>query len=293
MSYLFFVDESGHDHRNCPYEVRGGVVLHAGSLWRFIQDFAILEESCFGAQLSDFGVEIKGSRLLEKKRFRHAAQGELLDDLARRKHALSFLNRGRSGTPPTEIEFRAYGQACLEMARGVFRLLKTHGATIFASVIPRSTQRPETHNTSEFLRKDQVFLFERYFNLAYGKGETGLLVFDQTDKSADRHFIRQIERYFTRTNAGRFRAGSIVPVPLFVDSELTRAIQAADICIYVTNWCFRGVKGMVAEQRADIANEFEGWVTDLQASGHSAAGRGAFRWYSIVYVPEPYGSDQD
>ena len=21
MSYLFFMDESGHDHKNCPYEV--------------------------------------------------------------------------------------------------------------------------------------------------------------------------------------------------------------------------------------------------------------------------------
>jgi hypothetical protein len=27
MSYLFFMDESGHDHRNTPYEVRGGVAI--------------------------------------------------------------------------------------------------------------------------------------------------------------------------------------------------------------------------------------------------------------------------
>ena len=29
MSYLLFLDESGHDHRTMPYEVRGGVALHA------------------------------------------------------------------------------------------------------------------------------------------------------------------------------------------------------------------------------------------------------------------------
>ena len=28
MSWLLFLDESGHDHRHMPYEVRGGVALH-------------------------------------------------------------------------------------------------------------------------------------------------------------------------------------------------------------------------------------------------------------------------
>ena len=31
MSWLLFLDESGHDHRNMPYEVRGGIALHAGN----------------------------------------------------------------------------------------------------------------------------------------------------------------------------------------------------------------------------------------------------------------------
>ena len=43
MSYLLFMDESGHDHRNCPYEVRGGVALHAGRLWPFVQGMLELE----------------------------------------------------------------------------------------------------------------------------------------------------------------------------------------------------------------------------------------------------------
>ncbi len=28
MSWLLFLDESGHDHRQLPYEVRGGIALH-------------------------------------------------------------------------------------------------------------------------------------------------------------------------------------------------------------------------------------------------------------------------
>jgi hypothetical protein len=36
MSWLFFMDESGHDHKHCPYEVRGGVALRSTKLWNFV-----------------------------------------------------------------------------------------------------------------------------------------------------------------------------------------------------------------------------------------------------------------
>lgn len=175
MSYLFFLDESGHDHRNCPYEVRGGIVLPAARLWRFVQDFATLEESCFGVRLAEFKIEIKGSFLLDRKRFRWASQGDLLDDVARRKHCIGFLNKGLQHSPPSEIEFRAFGQACIAMARAVFALLRTHDARIFACVVPASVQKPPTDRADDFLRRDLVFLLERYFNFIAPKNETGLL----------------------------------------------------------------------------------------------------------------------
>ncbi len=285
---MFFLDESGHDHQQCPYEVRGGIVLHASKLWGFVQQFASLEETCFGVRLSEFQVEIKGSRLLEQKRFRHANQGELLDDLARRKHCLSFLNKGRQKASPTEIEFRAYGQACLEMCRGIFRLLQSNDVKVFAAAIPRKTKRPKTTEAEEYLRKDFVYLLERYANFLSVTTETGLLVFDETEASADQKLIRQIERYFTRTVSGRFRANSIVPVPFFVSSDLTRAIQAADVCIYTLNWGFRVPRGMDATTRPEIASEFSSWITSLQASGRKQEGLESHIWYSIVFVPEPY-----
>jgi len=37
MSWLLFLDESGHDHKTTPYEVRGGVAIHAGELWPFVR----------------------------------------------------------------------------------------------------------------------------------------------------------------------------------------------------------------------------------------------------------------
>jgi hypothetical protein len=290
MSYLFFIDESGHDHKNCPYEVRGGIAIHASSLWSFIQQFKDLEIAAFGVELSDFGIEPKGSHLLEKKRFKYAKQGEVLEPPARRKHAQAFLNHGRTKTSPSEIEFRAFGQACIELARGVFQLLESHKAKIFAAVVPRSTKKPQTFQAEEYLRKDQVFLLERYFNFVSSKSDTGLLVFDETDRSADRSFIRQIERYFTKTAQGRLRATAIVPVPMFVSSDLTKAIQAADICIYALNWGFRTPKGMNADVRLEIAEEFSAWIVKLQASGKTVDASGTHPWYGVIYVPEPFGA---
>jgi len=292
MSYLFFLDESGHDHKGCPYEVRGGIVLHSSRLWRFVQDFATLEESCFGVRLSEFRVEIKGSFLLAKNKFRWASQGSLLDDVARRKYCISFLNKGLQHSSPSEIEFRAFGQACLAMARAIFALLRTHEARIFASVVPATVRKPVTPQAEDYLRRDMVFLLERYFNFITPENETGILVFDETDAAEDQKFIRQIERYFTRTQRGRFRATSIVPVPFFVQSDLTRAVQAADLCIYATNWGFRLPKrGMDALVRKEIANEFGPWILNSQAEGFSADESGSFQWFSIVFVPAPFGGE--
>lgn len=137
-----------------------------------------------------------------------------------------------------------------------------------------------------------VFLLERYFNFIAPEHETGLVVFDETDASADRNFIRQMERYFTRTQRGRFRANSIVPVPFFVESSLTRAVQAADVCIYAINWGFRlPSRGMDAGVRKEIADEFGPWILSSQAEGLSTDEGGPHTWYSIVFVPAPYGDE--
>ena len=70
MSWLMFLDESGHDHRNMPYEVRGGVALHAGMVWPFVQALHRLELSAFGTELAQFKKELKGEKLLDKDRYR-------------------------------------------------------------------------------------------------------------------------------------------------------------------------------------------------------------------------------
>lgn len=292
MSYLLFLDESGHDHRVCPYEVRGGVALHVSKLWNFIQNMQALEVRSFGDSLHRYGLEIKGERLLKRKRFRNASQLPLFDESARRKNALSFLNKGSAkGHSQTKAEFTAYAQACLSLAEGVLELLNEHGAKIFAVAIPRDVRKPSTGVPDDFLRKDQVFLFERYFHFLESEGEHGIIVMDETDKSSDREFVSRMHAYFTRTQTGRLRASQIVPSPVFVDSDMAYPIQAADICIYCINWGFRLANaGMTGECRVEIRDRFMPWIQRMQFHGERHEGNRTWNLHGIVCVPDPYES---
>ncbi len=161
MSYLLFMDESGHDHRNCPYEVRGGIAIHAERIWPFIRAMVSLEEPCFGDFLHKYGLEIKGHRLLDKDRFKWAYQKPWYEDALRRSNCVSFLKKKFTKQAIRDFEFASYGQACIMMTRGIFHLLLDHDAVVFASAINRGVRKPATHKANEFLRKDQVFLLER------------------------------------------------------------------------------------------------------------------------------------
>jgi hypothetical protein len=47
MAWLLFLDESGHDHKQMPYEVRGGVALQDSQLWPFALAMQRLERDAF------------------------------------------------------------------------------------------------------------------------------------------------------------------------------------------------------------------------------------------------------
>ncbi len=290
MAWLLFLDESGHDHRQMPYEVRGGIALRDSQLWPFTRAMQQLERDCFGCSLHDFQKEIKGSTLLDKKRFRFALQTVAMDPEERRKHARTFLTKGQQKLAPTSTEFCAYGQACIEMARGVFQLLFDFGAVLFASLIPRGSGKSDEPG-QELLRKDQVFLLERYFYFLDEQKESGLLVMDGTEKTLDRKFVRQLERYFANTSTGRQRSQWIVPTPFFVSSDMAYPIQAADLCIYCVNWAFRlPNQGMVEPVREEIRNEFLDRLRTLQFRGTGNRDGSSFDTWGICFVPNPCGS---
>lgn len=293
MAWLLFLDESGHDHRQMPYEVRGGVALQDAQLWPFTRAVQQLERLCFGCSLHEFQKELKGSTLLDRKRFKFAKQGAPMPEAERQKLARSFLMKGFQRQTPTSSEFCAYGQACIEMARGIFQLLRDHKARLFASAIPRGTVKPDGP-LEDLLRKDQVFLLERFFYFLEAEKQSGLLVMDGTDKKLDRKFVRQLEGYFTKTNTGRYRTQWIVPTPFFVASDMAYSIQVADLCIYCVNWCFRlPSQGMDEPVRDEIRMEFLDWLRRLQFHGQGYRDGNVFETWGICYVPNPYAPGRE
>ncbi len=261
MSYLLFLDESGHDHRTMPYD--------------------------------QFQAELKGCKLLDKDRFKWAAQEPPMPDEERRKHCRGFLTKGLEKKVPSRLEFTAYGQACLEMATGMFELLRQHKARLFAAAIPRSITKPDTYEAEEYLRKDQVFLLERYFYFLEQEKQHGLLVMDEVEKAEDRRFVRRLEAYFQKTKTGRYRSAWIVPAPIFVSSDMTYPVQAADLAIYCVNWGFRlPTRGMDAPDRPEIANDYGRWLAQLQFHGEGYRDGAVYDSYGIIFVPDPYEARQ-
>ena len=221
MAWLLFMDESGHDHRHAPLEVRGGVAIHTAKLWGFVREWERLKRESFGILLNSYGKEGKGSKLLDRDRLKWAAKEAVLSGDERRKLCRSFLEKGREKRSPVSNEFLAYGQACLELARGVFELLIQHDAKLFAAAIPRGTKPPDGFLQTSYLRKDHVFLFERFFYFLEERHEHGLLVMNESDKTKDRRFVSRMHDYFIKTQVGRQRSYWIIPAPLFVSSEMS------------------------------------------------------------------------
>lgn len=292
MSYLLFLDESGYDHKSTPYDVRGGIVLHSTRLWQFVQQVKSLEVACFGDALSNFKTEIKGHKLRDKDRFKWAAQSYPMTEQDRRRQAHRFLSKGLEHRAPTKQEFTGYGQASLTMARGLFSLLQSHDAKVFAVAVPRNVTKPAGFTSEDFLRKDFVFLLERYFYFLDEHKETGLIVMDETEESQDRRFVKRLESYFLNTQTGQYRSIRIVPSPFFVSSDMAYPVQVADVCIYCVNWGFRlPNRGMDETVRQEIADEFGGWLGNLQYRSQVYDKDGGIKQtFSLVFVPDPYTS---
>lgn len=284
MSWLLFLDESGHDHKNTPYEVRGGVALQDRKVWPFIRAVSGLELNCYGVRLADFKKEFKGAKLLDKDRLNWAFQDTLQTDEERRRNARAFLSKGMQKAKPTRAEFIGYGQASFQMAQGLFQLLRDHDAKIFASAIPCGVKAPDDKPAEKYLRKDHVYLLERFYYFAYKMQEQGLLVMDQVEEQYDYRFVRKLERYFARTDKGIKRADWIVPAPFFSSSYLSIPIQVADVCIYCINWGFRLPNlGMNAPTRKKIEEQFVPWLRQLEYRDKQQ------HTYGIIFVKNPYG----
>ena len=154
------------------------------------------------------------------------------------------------------------------MARETFGLLKKHDAVVMASAIPRGVAKPTGYRFDSYLRKDLVFLLERFFYFLEGKQEHGVLVMDETDKTEDRRFVARMEEYFTKTFTGRQRTAWIVPTPFFVSSDMTSAGPGGGLVHYCINRGFRlpdrGMSPSFGPPRSPSCSGARDLLSDLQ-----------------------------
>lgn len=296
---LLFLDESGTDHRDVPYEVNGGIAIRERDLWHFVQDVAATQERCFGGALRNLAPkhEFKAKNLLARDKFRFARQGSTLSIGERQELARTFLQRRVTGGTPRRAEFTAYGQACLSYVEELLHLCGDYQSRVFASIVDRDA--PVSANP-DALRRDMAFLFERYAYYiedlradsdAPEPGLVGLLVFDELERAQCQRLLNRMANYFLRTEKGRERSQLIIPEPFFVHSDLTTGTQVADIVIYVLNWAYR-----YGEMTGRTREELSPYCRQILPLRHMAVrtdegGQGRQRW-SITYVDDLRARDE-
>lgn len=232
MAYFLFIDESGQDHHDSPYEVLAGVSMPDADIWRFIRAAHNLEMDCFGRKYRENENEIKATRFLKKKTFRLAGQLPAIAMAERTSLAKQALD---DGVNITKKQLTALAQAKLEYVYKLLLLCQQFRCKIFASIICGPSVIPKD---KEMLRKDYVYLFERFYYFLEDQPDEshGIVVFDELDKSASHLLLNQMDKYFKKTSKGRFRARLIIPEPFFVHSDLTTGIQVVDFVAYILSW---------------------------------------------------------
>ena len=234
MAWLLFIDESGHDRKQAPYEVLAGIAIRDRDIWPLVGAMHEAERLHFGCRYSAGPSELKGRKLLRSKVFGHAQLNVEISPDAIAGLARSALEDGASASV---AHFKALALAKLGYVGHVFGLCTRFGCRAFASIV--ETDAPYT--ATDGLRKDYAYLFQRFFYFLEDQDppEMGIIVFDELEKSRSHILIDQTHRYFRDTAVGRARARLVVPEPLFVHSDLTTGVQIADLAAYTISWGFR------------------------------------------------------
>jgi len=234
MAYFLFIDESGHDHHDSPYEVLAGVAIQDSDLWRFIKDAQEIELNCFGGRYRVDGREIKAMKFLNRKTFRLAEQLEPIDLFQRSVWAKQALEDGEN---VTKEQLTALAQAKISYVKQLLQLCQEYRCKVFACIV---ADPKKVNQDSQLLRKDYVYLFERFYYFLEDKSfePRGIVVFDELDKSTSHILLSQMDKYFKNTIKGRARSNLIIPEPFFVHSDLTTGIQVVDLVAYVLSWNF-------------------------------------------------------
>jgi hypothetical protein len=251
MAWFLFIDESGQDHKESPYEVLAGVAIKDENLWDLVKELHDAEIAHFGRRYSDGVRELKGTKILKRKTFARARSEHAV--LPNEVPALSkaILDSGKQYGTPRHL--KALSLAKIAYVTDVFSICEGYGCKFFASMVDPNA--PQT--TGAGLRKDYGYLFERFFYFLEDETseqhypQQGILVFDELEKTKSHLLIDQAHRYFKETATGRHRATLIIPEPFFVHSDLTTGVQIADLAAYSMSWTLR-LRGMDKPTREEL-----------------------------------------
>ncbi len=280
MAYLLFVDESGQDRRESPYEVLAGVAVRDADLWPLITEVAALELHHFGRRYSDGPAELKAKKILKRKTFRQAAQRPPFEKDTRQALAKACLDDGLHATPDM---IAALAQAKIAFAQDVLQACAVARARVFATMVPSDAPA----SAAPGLRKDYAYLFERfsYFLEDGGNDEQGIVVFDELERSRSHLLIDQMRWYFVETRKGQRRAAWIIPEPFFVHSDLTTGVQLADLVAYVASWNVRfGAANAAARAELDPLGQI---IREMRYRAlRDIDGNPEFGIWSITLIPD-------
>ncbi|QUS39252.1 DUF3800 domain-containing protein [Tardiphaga alba] len=285
MAWFLFIDESGQDHRESPYEVLAGVAILDADLWDLVKELHDAETTNFGRRYSDGERELKGKAILKRKTFAKART--LPEILPNEVSALAKAVLDNGAQHGSERNIKALSLAKISYVTDVFAICENYDCKIFASLVHPAA--PQT--TGGGLRKDYGYLFERFFyfledqTTLTGFPQHGIIVFDELDKTRSHILIDQAHKYFKETAIGRHRAELIIPEPFFVHSDLTIGIQIADLVAYCLSWGFR-LPTMEKPAREELAP----YIAQLKRLRHRAVrsiqGKSDFEVWSVAYIDD-------
>lgn len=291
---LFFIDESGTNHQNVPYEVLGGIAISEANAWPMIQALRQEQLRQFGVLLLEVKPEFKGSRLLQREYFRRASLLTEIPLKERRILSKNLLERGAiakaqgaAGQNSGKRELVAYAQSCLAYSQQIFELCQEFKVKVFTMMVEPNAPKPKDDS---YLRKDFAYLFERFFYAVEDRGtrEHGLIVFEELDKTQSAKLSARMRTYFEQTLKGRNRSKRILPEAFFVHSDLTTLVQVADVVIYCLNWGYRFGKA-----RKPTRSELESFGIKVARLGYQGK-RDSRAVRGIVYLDDlrPAGEKQ-
>lgn len=284
---LYFVDESGIDLKQAPYLVLAGVSIDEAQVWPMAQAFERLRAEVLRFP-SDSQYEVKGSKLLKTRVFKQAQFCEKMPGAERAAAVDRLLAKNAVRDHANREELAALAQAKLEFVDRVLDLARDFEMKVFASMVPRNA--PQQKDRS-FLRKDFAYLFQRIHCHICDQDDRahGVMVFDEQDPALSQRLLDQIHRYFGSTDNGRHRAERMIPMPFFVHSDLTPAVQIADLVAYILNWGLRMPR--MSEPSREELKHYADKVFELRYKGRAVhrtrklTRRGSRIW-GIAHIPD-------